>query len=65
MYAKYLLALTLAFATLASAAPMGIAEAGLDVAVRKATPEAESTFTDPDRVLVRNDGFTIEPDRVL
>lgn len=58
MYAKHLLALTLALATLVSAAPMGAVVAGPNVATREESPGAESISTnlgtvnvDPERVL--------------
>lgn len=68
MYAKHLLALSLALAALASAA--AIAKSGLDAAAREAVPEAEFDFTDPKPVLARNieskgELIATDPERVL
>ena len=64
MYGSRLLALALALATLTSAIPMDIAEAGLKVAAHKATAEAEPAFLDPEPVLVR-DAVNINSEPVL
>ena len=64
MYGSRLLALALVLATLASALPMDTAEAGLNVAARKAASEAEPAFPNPEPVLVRN-AVNLNPEPVL